>query len=159
MSPVLSGRPDRILAEAVAGLLPDGLVAVPVRPGDVESVTELMRAAELAACGSSTTNLAEVRNDLAGADCGWQRGAAMVRRFVLPGARSNSTVAVRASTLPLSGAFRLRMTARVGAFRLDTAGQATAPARRPAPAPVVRRGTARQMQSALGTAFAQDEEF
>jgi methyl-accepting chemotaxis protein len=51
------------------------------------------------------------------------------------------------------------MTARVGAFRLDTAGQATAPARRPAPAPVVRRGTARQMQSALGTAFAQDEEF
>lgn len=80
MSPVLSGRPDRILAEAVAGLLPDGLVAVPVRPGDVESVTELMRAAELAACGSSTTNLAEVRNDLAGADCGWQRGAAMVRR-------------------------------------------------------------------------------
>jgi hypothetical protein len=34
-----------------------------------------------------------------------------------------------------------------------------APARKAAAAPAVRRGTARQMQTALATAVAQDEEF
>jgi methyl-accepting chemotaxis protein len=61
---------------------------------------------------------------------------------------------------------------RVAVFQLDTAGQAPAapapaprkpsvkaPARKAAAAPAVRRGTARQMQTALATAVAQDEEF
>jgi methyl-accepting chemotaxis protein len=51
------------------------------------------------------------------------------------------------------------MTARVGAFRLDTAREAAATAPARSPAPVVRRGTARQMQTALATAVVQDAEF
>jgi methyl-accepting chemotaxis protein len=46
---------------------------------------------------------------------------------------------------------------RVAVFQLDTARPAVAPTRKPAP--VVRSGTARQMQSALAVAVAQDEEF
>jgi hypothetical protein len=55
---------------------------------------------------------------------------------------------------------------RVAVFQLDTARQSgpaatpkPAAVRKPAPAPAVRRGTARQMQTALATAVAHDEEF
>jgi methyl-accepting chemotaxis protein len=55
---------------------------------------------------------------------------------------------------------------RVAVFQLET-GRQSGPAaaakpvaiRKPAPAPAVRRGTARQMQTALATAVAHDEEF
>ncbi|HEX6886579.1 MAG TPA: GNAT family N-acetyltransferase [Candidatus Nanopelagicales bacterium] len=68
------------LAEAVAGTLPGGLVAVPVTPQDVPELTELLRACEQAALGRTTTNAGEISQDLGRPSCQWGRGALLVRR-------------------------------------------------------------------------------
>ena len=67
------------LAEAVRDL-PVGLSAFPATPGDVPGITALIRAVDVAGCGHSSSNEAEVHDDLAGRGCGWGRGAAVVRR-------------------------------------------------------------------------------
>lgn len=55
-------------------------MAHPVTEQDVEALTTLMRATDIAGCGHSSTNAEEVRDELADPDCGWARGCATVRR-------------------------------------------------------------------------------
>ena len=76
-------EPDRIsgrvLADAVRDL-PGGLTVRPTEPFDVEAVTGLMRAVDIAGCGHTSTNIEEVRDTLAYPDCNWAHGAAIVWR-------------------------------------------------------------------------------
>ena len=69
----------RILADAVRDL-PGGLGARPTGPDDVDGITALIRAADIAGCGHTSTNLEEVHHLLALPDCGWGHGAATVWR-------------------------------------------------------------------------------
>lgn len=69
----------RILADAVREL-PNGLAVRPTGPDDVEGITALMRATDIAGCGHTSTNLEEVHDELAAPDCGRGRGAATVWR-------------------------------------------------------------------------------
>ncbi len=71
--------PAPSLADAVRDL-PAGLSAEPAGPSDVAVITELIRANELGAFGTSATNPAEVEESLEAPDCRWGRGAALVRR-------------------------------------------------------------------------------
>ncbi len=81
-----AASPGRALSEAIRDL-PDGLVARPVTPVDVQALTALMRATDIAGCGHSSTNVEEVHDELADPDCGWARGCATVwRRDALVGA-------------------------------------------------------------------------
>jgi ribosomal protein S18 acetylase RimI-like enzyme len=72
-------RPRRVLAEAIRDL-PGGLVARPTGPEDVAPITALMRAADIAGCGHTSTNLEEVTDELADPDCDWAHGSAVVCR-------------------------------------------------------------------------------
>jgi ribosomal protein S18 acetylase RimI-like enzyme len=69
----------RILADAVRDL-PGGLEVRPTGPDDVDGITALMRATDIAGCGHTSTNLEEVHDELASPDCGWGHGAATVWR-------------------------------------------------------------------------------
>lgn len=70
---------DRVLVDAIRDL-PTGLRAQPLGPADVEELTALMRAVDIAGCGHTSTNADEVRDGLAAPDCGWGHGAAGVWR-------------------------------------------------------------------------------
>ena len=74
-----SSSPTRVLAEAVRGL-PDGLAARPTTTADLGAVTDLLRACDLASCGHTSTNVEEVRAEVAGPDCGWAAGSATIWR-------------------------------------------------------------------------------
>ncbi len=52
----------------------------PTGPDDVDGITALIRAADIAGCGHTSTNLEEVHHQLALPDCGWGHGAATVWR-------------------------------------------------------------------------------
>lgn len=67
----------RRLVDAVSGLPPE-LVARATTPEDVEAITELERAVELAAWGHTSTAAEEVREELADPACGWGYGSACV---------------------------------------------------------------------------------
>jgi ribosomal protein S18 acetylase RimI-like enzyme len=60
--------------------LPEGHVVRPTGPGDVAAITALMRAADIAGCGHTSTNTEQVSDDLADPDCGWELGSATVWR-------------------------------------------------------------------------------
>lgn len=69
----------RVLAQQVADL-PEGHAARPTGPDDVGALTALVRAADIAGCGHSSTNIEEVSDELADPDCGWEYGSAGVWR-------------------------------------------------------------------------------
>lgn len=73
-----AGRPP---AESIRDL-PGGLAARPVTPEDVQALTALLRASDIAGCGLSSTNVEEMRDELDDPDCGWARGCATVWRGV-----------------------------------------------------------------------------
>lgn len=69
----------RVLAEAIRDL-PGGLEACPSGPEDLEAITALIRAVDIAGCGHTSANLEEVQDTLAAPDCGWAHGSATVWR-------------------------------------------------------------------------------
>ena len=71
---------DRVLADTVRGLPLGGGAVRPADEGQVEALTELLRAIDIAGCGHTTTNADEVRAELSDPDCDWGRGAATVWR-------------------------------------------------------------------------------
>jgi ribosomal protein S18 acetylase RimI-like enzyme len=60
--------------------LPAGHVARATGPDDVEEMTALRRAVDIAGCGHSSTNIEEVVDELADPDCSWEYGSACVWR-------------------------------------------------------------------------------
>lgn len=77
MTPTTPHRP--VLAEAIRDL-PGGLVAVPATPSEVPAVTAVVRAVEIAATGTSSSNDLENADWLGDPQCRWGEGAAVVRR-------------------------------------------------------------------------------
>lgn len=75
--PVAPGR--RALTEAIRDL-PGGLRAHPAGPADVADAVAVMRAVDLAGCGRSEANEAEVAEELGGPDTRWGEGACVLRR-------------------------------------------------------------------------------
>jgi mycothiol synthase len=69
----------RPLAQEIAGL-PEGLTARPTQAGDVEGITALVRAVDIAGCGHSSTNIEEITDYLADPECDWAYGSATVWR-------------------------------------------------------------------------------
>ena len=69
----------RVLAREV-GDLPEGHAARATGPQDVEALTALIRAVDIAGCGHTSTNIEEVSDELADPDCGWDYGSATVWR-------------------------------------------------------------------------------
>ncbi|MDH3958345.1 MAG: GNAT family N-acetyltransferase [Actinomycetota bacterium] len=69
----------RVLANEI-GDLPEGHAARPMEAGDVEALTALARAVDIAGCGHSSTNIEEITDYVAEPDCAWEYGAATVWR-------------------------------------------------------------------------------
>jgi len=69
----------RVLANEI-GDLPGGHAARPMEAGDVEALTALARAVDIAGCGHSSTNIEEITDYVAEPDCAWEYGAATVWR-------------------------------------------------------------------------------
>jgi mycothiol synthase len=69
----------RPLAQEVTGL-PEGLTVRPTQAGDVEPITALVRAVDIAGCGHSSTNLEEITDYLTDPECEWGYGSATVWR-------------------------------------------------------------------------------
>jgi mycothiol synthase len=69
----------RPLAQEITGL-PEGLTARPSQAGDVEGITALVRAVDIAGCGHSSTNIEEITDYLADPECDWAYGSATVWR-------------------------------------------------------------------------------
>jgi GNAT superfamily N-acetyltransferase len=60
--------------------LPEGHVVRPTGPNDAAAITALVRAADIAGCGHSSTNVEQIADELADPGCGWEYGSAMVWR-------------------------------------------------------------------------------
>lgn len=69
----------RVLAQQV-GDLPEGHAVRPMEAGDVEALTALARAGDIAGCGHSSSNIEEIAAYVAEPDCAWEYGAATVWR-------------------------------------------------------------------------------
>ena len=69
----------RVLAGEVMDL-PEGHVVRATGPDDVEAITALMRAVDIAGCGHTSTTIEAVSDELADTYCGWEYGSAIVWR-------------------------------------------------------------------------------
>jgi ribosomal protein S18 acetylase RimI-like enzyme len=73
------GAGQRLLANAVRDL-PSGVVARPTGPQDIDALTALWRAIDIAAYGRSSSNAEDLRSELGAPSCGWGRGSACLWR-------------------------------------------------------------------------------
>jgi ribosomal protein S18 acetylase RimI-like enzyme len=65
----------RVLAEAIRHP-PERLHARPVEPADLDALTALVRAGDIAGCGHTSTNREEISATLSTSGCNWAHGAA-----------------------------------------------------------------------------------
>ncbi len=70
----------RVLADAAMMDVPEGLEARPTLPGDVEAVTALMRAVDIAGCGHTTSTLEWTEAALSDSDTDWGYGSVTLWR-------------------------------------------------------------------------------
>jgi ribosomal protein S18 acetylase RimI-like enzyme len=78
---VAAGGPGgtRLLSDAVRDL-PSGVVARPTGPQDIDALTGLWRAIDIAAYRRSSANADELRAEVGAPSCGWGRGSACLWR-------------------------------------------------------------------------------
>ena len=70
----------RVIADAAMMDVPEGLEARPTQPEDVEAVTALMRAVDIAGCGHTTSNLEWTEAALSDSATDWGYGSATLWR-------------------------------------------------------------------------------
>ncbi len=70
----------RVVARAGVLDVPEGLTALPTVQDDVEAVTALLRAADIAGCGHTSANIALTRARLADPRTAWEYGSITLRR-------------------------------------------------------------------------------
>lgn len=70
----------RVVAGAGVLDVPDGMAAMPTGRGDVEDITGLRRAYDIAGCGHTSANLEETQAWLAHPSTDWEYGAVTMRR-------------------------------------------------------------------------------